>query len=198
VSAKARPSPVPRGEGERVRLFVALELPDDVRDALVRWRERLAPVRGGELRPVAPEALHVTLCFLGWGSEDEIDGISAACNVVAAQPAPPLALDGAVWLPPRRPRVLAVELDDPEQKLAQAQATLSSALAAGGWYVPEKRPFLAHVTVARVRTRISGRELPELPRLKFRAARVVLYRSRLYSSSARYEALASVELASTA
>jgi 2'-5' RNA ligase len=180
----------------RLRLFVALELPEPVRDALVRWRARLAPSRGPELRPVDPEALHATLCFLGWRSEDEVDAIAAACRVVMAEPAPALALAEPVWLPRRRPRVLAVELSDPGGHLGQVQARLSAALAAGGWYEPEKRPYLAHVTVARVKAGSAPAGLPRLPRLEFRATRVVLYRSRLQRSGARYEPLASVELAS--
>lgn len=179
------------------RLFVALELPDAVRHALVRWRSRLRPERTGKLRPVATEALHVTLCFLGWRPEDQVDAIAAACGVVAAEPAPSLALADVIWLPRRRPRVLAVELDDREAKLARAQAALSAALAAGGWYEPENRPFLAHVTVARVGPGGGTRapELPEPPRLDFVGSRVVLYRSRLSRGGARYEALARVELA---
>jgi 2'-5' RNA ligase len=73
---------------------------------------------------------------------------------------------------------------------------LSQVLAAGGWYQPEKRPFLAHATVARV-TR-SGRaprvSLPQLPSLEFRCTRVTLYRSRLSRAGARYEPLSTIEL----
>jgi 2'-5' RNA ligase len=146
---------------------------------------------------VASESLHVTLCFLGWRGEDEVDAIAAACGIAAAEAASPLALGAAIWLPSRRPRVLAVELEDREAKLARAHAALSGALAAGGWYEPEVRPFLAHATVARVGTGggSRARELPEPPHLEFLGSRVVLYRSRLSRSGARYEALAEVVLA---
>ncbi len=194
----------------RARLFVALELPDPVRLALTGWRDGLARGREGlsrsvaaSLRPVAPEALHVTLCFLGSRSEDEIDPIAAACGVVAPEPAPALSLGTAVWLPPRRPRVLAVELRDASTGLARVQAALSDALSAGGWYEPETRPYLAHVTLARVKARGGDQDavprrppdLPAPPGLDFHASGVVLYRSRLSRSGARYEALASVKLA---
>ncbi len=187
---------------ERVRLFVALELPSEAREALVRWRGRVAVDPGRSLRPVAPEALHGTLCFLGWRGADEIDSIAAACAVVARAPAPALSLGAPLWLPRRRPRVLAVELRDPSARLSAVQFALSSALSAGGWYEPEDRPYLPHVTMARVK---AGRapekgtprapDLPAPPRLDFRASRVVLYRSRLSRSGARYEPLAGVELA---
>jgi len=116
----------------RVRLFVALALPDPVRSALVRWRERLAPVPHAPLRPVSRDVLHVTLCFLGWQAEPEVESIAAACEVAGAEPPALLALGNAVWLPPRRPRVLAVELEDRDGRLARIQTALSGALVAGG------------------------------------------------------------------
>jgi len=181
---------------ERVRLFVALELPDNVRAALAGWRARA--LRGVDgVRAIAPEALHATLCFLGWQPATQIGAIGDACGVLAAQPAPELRLGEAIWLPRRRPRVLAVELVDVAAALARAQAALSEVLEAGGWYEHEGRPYLGHVTVARMSqgTRMPRRSLPAPPGIDFRASRVTLYRSRLSRSGARYEALATVELA---
>jgi 2'-5' RNA ligase len=180
---------------ERVRLFVALELPEAVRSALVEWRP--AP-RG--LRLVDAGALHVTLCFLGWRTEHEVEAILDACATVAAFPAASLTVGDALWLPPRRPRVLAVRLIDAGGRLAEAQAALSTGLSRGGWYTPEARPFLAHVTVARVArgARAPAGELPPPPELAFEAERVTLYRSRLSSGGARYEPLGTVVLGSGA
>ena len=180
---------------ERVRLFVALELPSFVRDALVLWR----PSSGRGLRLIDPAALHVTLCFLGWRVEREVQPILQACARVAWIPPASLVVDDALWLPPRRPRVLAVRLRDDGGRLARGQAELSEALQAGGWYTPEVRPFLAHVTVARVAREV--RRAPATapaapPELSFEAARVTLYRSRLSSAGARYEALGTVVLGS--
>jgi RNA 2',3'-cyclic 3'-phosphodiesterase len=179
---------------DRVRLFVALQLPEPVRETLMRWRDATLE-RGGTVRPVALEALHVTLCFLGWRREDEVETIAAACSVAGSEPAPALSLGAPVWLPRRRPRVLAVELGDTGARLARVQATLSNALSAGGWYEPENRPYLAHVTVARVKAGGAAKqELPAPPRLDFHASHVVLYRSRLARTGARYEPLSTVEL----
>jgi RNA 2',3'-cyclic 3'-phosphodiesterase len=186
--------------GERARLFVALELPGAVREHLAVWRDGV--VRGVPgLRAVAVESLHVTLCFLGWVDVGEVEGVAGACEVVRGMATPSLRVGGGVWLPPRRPRVLAVELSDDGARLGAVQSALSEALAQGGWYKPEKRPFLAHVTVARVgkgaRVR-RGAELPDVPDdLSFSGTTVTLFRSRLSSSGARYEGLASVETSTT-
>lgn len=180
---------------ERVRLFVALELPRPARERLAQWPARaLRGLDGVRAIPVAD--LHVTLCFLGWRYQREIGAIADACGVLAAFPAPRLDVAASVWLPPRRPRVLAVELRDGAGALARAQAALSNVLEAGGWYRPEKRPFLPHVTVARAGrgARVPRRALPDTPELGFEATRVTVYRSRLSRSGARYEPLGSVEL----
>ena len=63
--------------GPRARMFVALDLPEPARTALAGWRDSLVAGRG-ELRPVAPTALHVTLVFLGWQDE------SAAAQIAEA------------------------------------------------------------------------------------------------------------------
>ncbi len=180
------------------RLFVALELPDAARDALASWRSAVvADVPG--LRPVRPEDLHATLCFLGSRPEEEIDQIAAACGVAAGEPVVESAFGEALWLPARRPRVLAVSLVDPDGVLGRVQSVLAGSLSAGGWYAPESRPFLAHVTVGRVgrEGRVRPVSLPALPGdSTVRCTRVTLYRSRLGPSGARYEALASVSLGS--
>ncbi len=182
--------------GERARLFVALELPREVRDRLALWRDEVVAGVPG-LRPVAVESLHVTLCFLGSVELASVDAVAAACGVVRGMPAASLSVRRGIWLPPRRPGVLAVELSDAGGRLGAVQSALSDALAGGGWFTPEKRAFLAHVTVARVgrgaRVR-RGSELPGLSgELSFSGSTVTLFRSRLSSAGARYEGLASVE-----
>jgi 2'-5' RNA ligase len=181
--------------GERARLFVALELPDEVRRALVQWRGRTVD-EGGGVHAVPAEDLHVTLVFLGWRARDDLDGIAEACAVLRGRGAAELSLGEAVLLPRRRPRVLAVSLEDPAGALGAAQSALSDALAAGGYYEPEQRPFYGHVTLARAGR---GARIPRSaplsdppPRLPFRGAEAVLYRSHLRRAGASYEALARI------
>jgi RNA 2',3'-cyclic 3'-phosphodiesterase len=180
---------------ERTRLFVALELPDAVRAALVAWRTPIVEAEAG-WRAVAPEGVHVTLCFLGWQAEQGISQIGERCGEATAPDAPELSLGGALWLPRRRPRVLAVGIEDPSGTLARQQAALSEALSAGGWYEPEARPFLPHTTLARAGRGARGRpkELSAPPELPFRGTAITLFRSRLSPSGACYEPLRTVAL----
>jgi 2'-5' RNA ligase len=175
---------------------VALDLPADARDALERWRST-APRRACGLRLVDPGALHVTLCFLGWRFAQEIEAIGAACAAAVSGWGPlELSLGDPVWLPERRPRVLAVRIEDSAAGLAELQASLSRELTDGGWYAPESRPFLGHVTVARIPRgiRVRAVKLPGLPSVRFSADEVTLYRSRLAPSGARYERQRTLEL----
>jgi 2'-5' RNA ligase len=185
---------------ERVRLFVALDLPEGVRETLVGWGRRV--LEGEAVRLLAPESLHVTLCFLGSQPASHAGPILAACRMAADLPAPGLSLGRTVWLPVRRPRVLAVSLEDPLGALGELQRALSDRLSAAGWYVAQRRRFLPHVTVARVTVaRVARgaapvpRGLSDPPRADFAGTRMTLYRSRLQTGGARYEALGSAVLA---
>lgn len=180
---------------ERARLFVAADLPAAVRAQLAGWA---AAQTGGVagLRLIDAASLHVTLCFLGWGELGEVPAIAAACRAAVPSVAVPLRVGAPLWLPPRRPRVLAVDLDDETAGLARAQSALAAALSAGGHYEPEDRAFLAHVTVARVRrgARIRPTELPAPEPVSFPVPGVTLYRSHLGSGGARYVPLETVPL----
>jgi 2'-5' RNA ligase len=178
------------------RLFVALDLPAEVRGHMLAWAARaLTGIPGVRLQ--RPEAMHVTLCFLGGQPAAAAEAIAKAMRVaVGRRSEVRLMPETPVWLPPRRPRVAAVELIDDTGELTALQASVAGALARGGWYEPERRRFLAHVTVARV-GRNGPRQPSELPApavLPVIVPSVSLYRSHTGPSGARYEPLATVRL----
>src|SRR5215218_5831645 len=83
----------PMTEPRRLRLFVALDLPDDVVKVLAALG---AAADQAVWRPVAPEALHVTLAFLGGRPEEDVAVIAPI--VAAEHTAPPLALANVLLL----------------------------------------------------------------------------------------------------
>jgi 2'-5' RNA ligase len=179
-------------------MFVALDLSADARTELAAWRDALVEGRQ-DLRPVAPEALHVTLVFLGWQDEAAAETIAEAAFRFAATARPPLLRAAAVKpLPPRDPRLFALDLDDEEGRSSALQADVSGALAEGGWYQPEKRPFWPHITLARVKRRERRvaplPSTPHPPSEPFRASELTLYRSTLRPQGALYEPLARATL----
>ena len=178
-----------------LRLFVALELPEVVREALFEWAGVVCGAEPG-LRQVSVESLHVTLCFLGAVPAEQLESVRQACQTANGFSVASLATREALWLPRRRPRVFVVELEDPAGRLGSLQGQLGAELARAGAFTPEGRRFLPHATVARVRG--EGRrppvELPPPPAVRFVAERIVLYRSQLGGGPARYEALHQVPL----
>jgi RNA 2',3'-cyclic 3'-phosphodiesterase len=189
--------------GATARLFVALDLPAPVRAECARWARAAALSArpdGGRLRLLHPELLHVTLCFLGEQPTGRIETLARSVASVCPAAVGELALGAPLWLPPRRPRALAVELhDDAECALESLRDALARALAAACGFVPERRRFRPHVTVARLHPRDapSERGLPATPVLAFLPRTLTLYRSWLLPSEARYEALATHALAGT-
>ncbi|MGH2917786.1 MAG: RNA 2',3'-cyclic phosphodiesterase [Solirubrobacteraceae bacterium] len=177
--------------GERLRLFVALDLPSEVRSALAGWADGAAPP---EVRRLPAENLHLTLAFLGMRSPAEADAVAALLPELAA-PVGELRTAGALWLAPRRPGVLTVALAG-EPALEALQASVAAALARAVGYESEQRRFRPHVTVGRVRrgTRIRAGELPDPPALAFGAEALTLYRSHTGPGGSRYEAVAREEL----
>ena len=181
----------------RARLFVALELPEEVvGGAAALARDAFGPV--DELRLVRRQSLHATLVFLGYHPEREIERIAA---IAFDEPAGPFDLvpDAVVPVPSRRPRLYALGLEDAGGALHGWQDGLSRRLEEARLYEPEKRPFWPHVTLARVKrgARVpSGLALPELRaelRQPFHGSRVTLFRSTLRPSGAMYEPLATIE-----
>ena len=186
---------------QRARLFVALDLPAGLRDGLVAWGER--ELRDPALRAVAPESLHVTLAFLGYLPEREIERLGEIVRGLGAM-APALGLEDPVAKPSlRRARLFALPAISPAA--VPLQRELEQKLVAERLYKPEKRPFWPHVTVARVRSAGRGLRRPaaverppgELPKELLEPAlcvRVTLYRSVLQPQGSRYTPLAQVEL----
>lgn len=164
-------------------------------EALARWADEAVRGRKG-LRAVPAESLHVTLAFLGSRPETEIPAIGDAVRS-CAEPVPGLSCRRPVWLPPGRPGVLAVDLDDSTGACAKVQRCVSDALVALGAYEPERRRFRPHVTVARVRRGVPVEHggLPELPDVgTFAGEALTLFRSLLRPGGARYEPVARVTL----
>jgi RNA 2',3'-cyclic 3'-phosphodiesterase len=185
-----------------VRLFVALEVPAAVRREVGRrmagLRERLPRARW-----VDPEAIHLTLLFLGEVAAGRAPALAAALAAACA-PHPPLALRlaGGGTFPPGRPaRVAWVGLAAPAD-LAALQADAVRAAVASAGFEPEKRPYHPHVTLARCPL-----PWPRGAAEKFVAAfpaevgppwiagRGVLMESKLSPRGSRYQVLADLPLA---
>jgi 2'-5' RNA ligase len=195
-----------RLKSPRARLFVALDLPDVIRGGLEAWQA--GALADPALRPVRPEALHVTLCFLSYHPERDIERIASVVTGVEPRRVEIRFEPEPEPVPPSRPRLFAVGGES--TAATELQAELEERLASARFYKPEKREFWTHVTVARVRaergSRGRGRRgkpmrvesapaaLPADLTQPFEAPRLALYRSYLRSSGAEYVRLAELNL----
>jgi RNA 2',3'-cyclic 3'-phosphodiesterase len=198
-----------RLKSPRARLFVALDLPEAIREGLASWqREELSDEA---LRPSNPETLHMTLAFLDYQPEKDIERIAQAATGFEA-PAPLVRLlPDPVPVPRSRPRLYAIDTESDETVALQAE--VERRLVEARFYTPEKRDFWPHLTVARVRSekrksgggrrRRWGRPmrvgtvpgpLPEALLEPFSGVRITLYRSHLRPTGAEYEPVAKLEL----
>lgn len=127
------------------RLFIALDLPEDVVAALDRLCEGLPGARWSD-----PEQFHLTLRFVGEVGQGLFYEIGEALASVRHPPFE-LALKGLGQFPPRgAPHTLWAGVDDPSGALPTLRRRIERALEEVG-AEPERRKFTPHVTLGRFR-----------------------------------------------
>lgn len=174
------------------RLFVALDVPSDVRDHLAALRTDLDGARW-----TRPEQFHLTLRFLGDVDPKRLPALKAALADVSS---PPLALglDGLTVFPSRRrPRVVVARVT-PTDVLLHLQQQIEAVVQAAG-FKAEPKPFRPHITLARLK-RADAHDIHAYLRSHnadgaFAADAFHLYASTLRASGAVHERLASFTLA---
>lgn len=181
--------------GERLRLFAAVEVPEDVR-AQVQRAARPLRERAPDLKWTRPEGWHLTLAFLGWVDRARVDDVQEALAQAAARCSPfTLALTGAAGT--FRSGALWAGVHEAPALEALADATRAALIGQG--FDIEERAFRPHLTLARARR---GQRLPrdlveeyDGPAASWDVERLVLMRSHLRQSGAVYEEWAAWRLA---
>lgn len=185
----------------RVRLFVAVNLPPDMRSAI--WAA-IRPLRdaGFPVRWVGSAELHLTLSFLGDVEGSEVAGLEAGLREVTRKfPSLRIRVEGVGAFPSlRHPRVLWLGVEAPPvlRLLYHAVETVTEAQPS-----PRKRrAFHPHITLGRVRSRVrpsAFRGLDAAARgvsygADCEVTQVALMRSELGQAGARYSMLCSFPL----
>jgi 2'-5' RNA ligase len=147
-----------------LRTFVAIELGEGLCDHLASLQDRLA----GQLSPrsvrwVRPEAMHLTLKFLGNTRSQQVEAVKVALDRAVSQvPTFAVSVGGLGCFPnSRRPRVVWVGLYEPTGTLASLRDAVESHIAPLG-FPTENRPFRPHLTLGRVQRRASKSEVREI------------------------------------
>ncbi len=193
-----------RPEDQSLRLFVAVDLPEQVREELGRVQEELRRHDLSHLRWVRPPGIHLTLKFLGETPAGRVAAITEAlAGATRGRPGFRLALGApGTFGGRRRPRVLWLDSIGDIDRLRGLQAAVEEALVEVG-FPSEERGFSPHLTLARVpqpappgtaeRIEQALRAMSP-PRAEFDVREVVLMRSTLQPGGAVYERLAAFPL----
>lgn len=131
------------------RMFVALDLPAEVQRRLLA----LVPVAGG-VRPAVPGQVHLTLHFLGDVAAAAVEPSIAALEAVVWRGFP-LVIEGGGRFPPRGPAAVLWAGLRASRPLDDLHAAIAAALEAAGHAI-EPRPYVPHVTVARLERHAGG------------------------------------------
>ena len=183
-----------RPEAKPLRLFIAVDVPGDVQEgleaSLTPYRDKIPGARWTQRT-----GWHVTLKFLGSTWPRLVEEIKAAVGKTAGETAPFETAFTEIGAFPsaRRARVLWAGLSDDDGRFAEMVKRLDDLLEED--FIPEKRAFTAHLTVARLTPPrvleefvpgLDGKAVASRP---FRIEELVLYRSHLSPKGATYEAL---------
>ena len=183
-----------------MRLFIAVPLPTELTDRAAA----LLPAALPGLTRVRPELMHITLAFLGWTPDEQLDAvIEAARAATAGHRGFDLAFAGAGRFPASgRPRVVWLGVGEGAEPLAGLAASVTAALRERGLQFDD-RPFAPHLTLARVRTDATGPEARTvadrvadlaIPELCTPVDRIAVVESVLSPTGPRYTARADLAL----
>ncbi len=189
---------------EQIRSFVAVELTEEIKQALGQIVASFKSSGRSWVKWVNPGSVHLTLKFLGNIAVSRTGEITGAIEE-AAQGVPPFLLEVkglGVFPNIRRVQVAWVGISGEVDKLLLLQKRLESNLANLG-FTPESRPFTPHLTLARVRNQVSLDERQGFGQLiagtEFKAGSIKvdaisLMRSQLTREGAIYSRISSVRL----
>ena len=191
-------------ELEHVRLFVACEVPDDIKETIGEVIEGLRQKSGPDVRWIRPEGVHVSLKFLGEVPTKKLPAVKLAIQEAVVGHSPfELEFSTIVTFGGREGlRIMWVGIAGDVLRLEALVRAVNAALAVVG-FEPERRPFRPHLTLGRVRDEVPTRRRAEIevavgksgvPQVSWRTAQVSLMRSRLTTSGATYEVLATFPL----
>ncbi len=171
-----------------MRLFIAALLPDNISEQLTAYINSLKKVIDG-VRWEKPEKLHLTLKFLGTVEDAKAKEISAMIEHIAEGYSPfELAISEFGGFPRlKNPRVLYVGLSENEH-LYNFHGELDHTLSEIG-FERDERKFTPHITIGRVKKKISIKEVPEINKTPFEITQIGIIKSEIRSSGSEYTPL---------
>ena len=179
-----------------IRSFIAIEIPSPLKARMEEIQRQLRRT-DADVKWVRPEAIHLTLKFLGSIRQEDVERISQALALVVADGESfEVRVQGMGCFPNlRNPRVVWLGVDRGKEALASLQRAIEGKMAELS-FPPEDRPFSPHLTMGRIRSprgRVGLAQALEKHQGveigTFQAREVILFRSELRPSGAVYTKL---------
>ncbi len=175
-----------------IRSFVAVDTAPEVKKELAALLEQIKKRTCLSAKWVKPEQMHFTLAFLGEVSPEFIEQAKVQLEGVARHsPRFTCRLEGLGAFPgASKARVLWAGISDGEKEIKDLQKEVVRALTQIG-YVPEKRAFSPHLTLARLRSPGDASFIKDISfqSSSFPVTRVILFRSLLKPEGPEYTIL---------
>lgn len=189
---------------DQVRLFVACEVPEEVRASIGEVIDELKRRSGSSVRWIRPEGVHVTLKFLGEVPVKKLPGIKLAIQEATSGHQPfELEFSNIGTFGGREGlRIMWVGIAGDVLRLEALVRAVNAALGVVG-FEPERRPFRPHLTLGRVKDEIPTRQRAqievdvgklEVPEISWRTSHVSLMRSRFTPQGVAYDVVATFPL----
>ncbi len=137
---------------ENMRAFIAIELSSEIKEELARLQAKLK-ASNADVKWAKPEAMHLTLKFLGNVTQEKIEEIKKTLDNVASRHQPfEISLFKVGGFPKVETlRVIWVGIDKGCSQTESIAKELEEELSHIG-FEKEERPFTAHLTLGRIRT----------------------------------------------
>ena len=189
-----------------MRTFIALELPQEIKEFLSQLQEELKAA-GADVKWVEPKNIHLTLKFLGEIDEKKIDKIIEIVQETVKEKDKFQIRISSLGAFPKidSPRVIWVGVDTGDKEVKAITKDLEEKIAKIG--IPkEDRPFSSHITIGRTRSSLNRQQLVQDLKnkadlggqnLDFYVTKITLFKSTLTPKGPIYEALKEINLKAT-
>lgn len=190
--------------GSKLRLFIALEIPPQVRGKLAAIQEKLR-IAEARVKWVKPRLIHLTLKFLGNVPPEKVETLGEALRTIIG-PFVPFAMeisDVGTFPPGRRARVVWAGVKKGAEVVCELAEAVEQGLIPFGFPV-ENRRFRPHLTIGRIKSVKQIGRLLDLLKLnkakkfgRFQVKSVALIQSVLTPAGPEYTVLKNCPLGST-
>ncbi|MFH1888628.1 MAG: RNA 2',3'-cyclic phosphodiesterase [Candidatus Omnitrophota bacterium] len=189
-----------------MRAFIAIELPQEIKDSLENLQEELKTARS-DVKWVRPENIHLTMKFLGEINDKQLDKINDIIDQAVEKRNSFRMRISSLGAFPKidSPRVIWIGIDTGDKEVKEMAAELEEKIAEIG-ISKEERQFSSHITIGRTRSPLNREKLVVYIKnkadlcgknLEFYVGMITLFKSTLTPKGPIYEALKRANLKNT-